>query len=71
MKKLTSVQKVVIIIGSISIITSLISFLTGNTLEDSWWGAFLGIVLIGSALIQTDKQGITKDPMKSRNFNTI
>lgn len=52
MKKLSSVQKSVIAIGLISIISSLAALSTGQSFKDCWCPAFLGLTLIGSALIQ-------------------
>ncbi len=55
MKNIKTTMSIVIIIGVLSIIASLFSLSRGASINSQLWGIFLGVILIGTALIEHNK----------------
>ena len=55
MKNIKSGMLIVIIIGVLSILASIFSLSRGASINSQLWGIFLGVILIGTAIIESNK----------------
>ena len=55
MKNIKATLLIVITIGVLSILASLFSLSRGASITSQLWGIFLGIILIGTAIIENNK----------------
>lgn len=56
MGKLKKTNLVVIIVGVLSILFAVFALINGSSFGSQLWGLFLGVVLIGTALIDNQNQ---------------